>query len=260
MATKQLEPQQHGHETIEATQQRLDNELFSINHRRNTFQQSEASVREKLVALRQLRQQQRSLISSSTTTDRSNEHQQQLNELQVKIQNCTKAEKVIRDKLDQLEEEEAQHSHKHSALIDRIILDRAAKDNQVEEERQQEEARAIAERMTRLIEEQTLAVRQLQEEEDDEQKRTEQPGETKTSYINHNKEKTKTKRKIIYQSNPTDNKCSICWTPVRYIPSCNDCFIPTTNKMHLKPLFFYYRTPNNSLIGLMNLFISCVNT
>ena len=103
MATKQLEPQQHGHETIEATQQRLDNELFSINHRRNTFQQSEASVREKLVALRQLRQQQRPLISSSTTTDRSNEHQH-LNELQVKIQNCTKAEKAIRAKLDQLEE------------------------------------------------------------------------------------------------------------------------------------------------------------
>ena len=259
MATKQLEPQQHGHETIEATQQRLDNELLSINNRRNTFQQSEASVREKLVALRYLRQQQRSSISSSTTTDRSNEHQQ-LNELQVKIQNCTKAEKAIRAKLDQLEEEEAQHFRKHSALIDRIILDRAAKDNQVEEERQQEEARAIAERMTRLIEEQTLAVKQLQEEEDDEQKRKEQPGETKTSYINHNKEKTTTKRKIIYQSNPTDNKCSICCTPVRYIPSCNDCFIPTTNKMHLKTTFFNSRTTNNSLIGLMNLFISCVNT
>ena len=250
MATKQLEPQQHGHETIEATQQRLDNELFSINHRRNTFQQSEASVREKLVALRQLRylrQQQRSSISSSTTTDRSNEHQQ-LKELQVKIQNCIKAEKAIRDKLDQLEEEEAQHFRKQSALIDRIILDRAAKDNQVEEERQQEEARAIAERMTRLIEEQTLAVRQLQEEEDDEQKRTEQPGETKTSYINHNKEKTKTKRKIIYQSNPTDNKCSICWTPVRYIPSCNDCFIPTTNKMHLKPLFLITEPQTKTLL------------
>ena len=251
MATKQLEPQQHGHETIEATQQRLDNELqdelLSINDRRNTFQQSEASVREKLVALRQLRQQQGSLISSSTTTDRSNEHQQ-LKELQVKIQNCTKAEKAIRDKLDQLDEEEAQNFHKHSALINRTILDRAAKDNQVEEERQQEEARAIAERMTRLIEEQTLAVRQLQEEEDDEQKRTEQPGETKTSYINHNKEKTTTKRKIIYQSNPTDNKCSICWTPVRYIPSCNDCFIPTTNKMHLKPLFLITEPQTKALL------------
>jgi hypothetical protein len=171
MATKQLEPQQHGHETIEATQQRLDNELLSINDRRN------------------------------------NEHQQ-LNELQVKIQNCTKAEKAIRDKLDQLEEEEAQHFRKQSALIDRIILDRAAKDNQVEEERQQEEARAIAERMTRLIEEQTLAVEQLQEEEDDEQKRTEQPGETKTS--------TTTKKKITHQSNPVDDGCSVCLTPVRF--------------------------------------------
>ena len=40
---------------------------------------------------------------------------------------------------------------------------------------------------------------------------------------------------------------------------CNGCFIPTTNKHH-NHVFFFHRTTNDRLFGLMNMFISCVST
>ena len=100
--------------------------------------------------------------------------------------------------------------HAFRALEDRIVLDRAMKANQVEEQQRQEEARARSERITRLIEEQSRAVRQMQQEEDDErEKQNQQPGETKTSAT--------TKKKNTHQSNPIDDGCSVCLIPVRYV-------------------------------------------
>jgi hypothetical protein len=202
-----LEPPQNGYETILATQTRLDQVVLNLNQQRNTLQQSEASVREKIV---NLIHQQRSLISSSTTTDRSNERQQQSIDLQVQKQRLAKAERAIRDKLDLLVEDETQLLHAFRALEDRIVLDKAMKANQVEEQQRQEEARARSAMITRLIEEQSRAVRQLQQEEDDEQKRKEQPGESKTSTTTTKKKNTQ------HQSNPIDDGCSVCLIPVRF--------------------------------------------
>ena len=195
---------QNGYETILATQNRLDQVVLNLNQQRNKLQQSEANVRKKIVALIQ---QQRSLID---TTDRSNERQQQSIDFQEQKQRLAKAERAIRDKLDLLVEEETQLLHAFRALEDRIVLDRAMKANQVEEQQRQEEARARSERITRLIEEQSRAVRQMQQEEDDErEKQKQQPGETKTSAA--------TKKKNTHQSNPIDDGCSVCLIPVRYV-------------------------------------------
>jgi len=236
---------QNGYETILATQNRLDQVVLNLNQQRNKLQQSEAKVREKIVALIQ---QQRSLID---TTDRSNERQQQSIDLQEQKQRLAKAERAIRNKLDLLVEDETQLLHAFRALEDRIVLDRAMKANQVEEQQQQEEARARSERNTRLHEEQSRAVRQMQQEEDDERERQKQPGETKTSA-------TTKKKNTHHQSNPIDDGCSVCLIPVRFTfyMECNDCFIPTTNNP--PPTFSSYRTTNNRPFGLMNTFISCV--
>ena len=194
---------QNGYETILATQNRLDQVVLNLNQQRNKLQQSEANVRKKIVALIQ---QQRSLID---TTDRSNERQQQSIDFQEQKQRLAKAERAIRDKLDLLVEDETQLLHAFRALEDRIVLDRAMKANQVEEQQRQEEARARSERITRLIEEQSRAVRQMQQEEDDErEKQKQQPGETKTSAT--------TKKKNTHQSNPIDDGCSVCLIPVRF--------------------------------------------
>ena len=114
------EDPQNGYETILATQTRLDQVVLNLNQQRNTLQQSEARVREKIVALIQ---QQRSLI----TTDRSNERQQQSIDLQVQKQRLVKAERAIRDKVDLLADDETQLLHAFRALEDRIVLDRAMK-------------------------------------------------------------------------------------------------------------------------------------
>ena len=199
---------QNGYETIFATQNRLDQVVLHLNQQRNKLQQSEASVREKIV---NLIHQQRSLIDTTTgdTTDRNDERQQQSIDLQVQKQRLAKAERAIRDKLDLLVEDETQLLHAFRALEDRIVLDRAMKANQVEEQQRQEEARARSERITRLFEEQSRAVRQMQQEEDDERERQkQQPGETKTSAA--------TKKKNTHQSNPIDDGCSVCLTPVRF--------------------------------------------
>ena len=197
---------QNGYETNVATQNRLDQVVLNLNQQRNKLQQSEASVREKIV---NLIHQQRSFFSSSTTNDRSNERQQQPIDLQVQKQRLVKAERAIRDKLDLLVEDETQLLHAFRALEDRIVLDRAMKANQVEEQQRQEEARARSERITRLIEEQSRAVRKMQQEEDDERERQkQQPGETKTSAT--------TKKKNTHQSNPIDDGCSVCLIPVRF--------------------------------------------
>jgi hypothetical protein len=197
---------QDGYETISATQNRLDQVVLSLNQQRKKLQQSDASVREKIEALIH---KQRSLISSSssTTTDRSNERQQQSIHLQVQKQRLVKAERAIRDKIDLLGEDETQLLHAFRALEDRIVLDRAMKANQVEELQQQQEARARSEMITKLIEEQSRVVRQLQQEEDNEQETKEQPRHTKTS--------AGTKKKNIHQSNPIDEGCSISLKPVR---------------------------------------------
>ena len=79
------------------------------------------------------------------------------------------------------------------------------------EQQRQKEARARSEMITRLIEEQSRAVRQLQQEEDDAQKRKEQPGETKTTATT-----ATPKRKNTHQSNPIDDGCSVCLIPVRF--------------------------------------------
>jgi hypothetical protein len=204
------EPPQNGYETILATQTRLDQVVLNLNQQRNTLQQSEASVREKIV---NLIHQQRSLISSSTTTDRSNERQQQSIDLQVQKQRLAKAERAIRDKLDLLVEDETQLLHAFRALEDRIVLDKAMKANKVEEQQRQEEARARSAMITRLIEEQSRAVRQLQQEEEDERERKKQPaGETKTSATTA----TTKKKNTQHQSNPIDDGCSVCLIPVRF--------------------------------------------
>ena len=195
-----LEP--HGFETIEATQNRLDRVVLALNTSRNALQRSEASVREKTMAV--IDQQRNNILG----TDRSNERHQQSIALQVQQQRLATAERAIRKKLDQLMVNETQLLHAFRALEDRIVLDRAMKAYQVEEQQQQEEARARSEMITKLIEEQSRAVRQLQQEEDDEQKRKEQPRETKTS--------TTTKKKITHQSNPVDDGCSVCLIPVRF--------------------------------------------
>ena len=200
---------QNGYETIFATQNRLDQVVLNLNQQRNNLQQSEASVREKIV---NLIHQQRSLIDTTTgdTTDRNDERQQQSIDLQVQKQRMAKAERVIRDKLDLLVDDETRLLHAFRALEDRIVLDRAMKANQVEEQQRQEEARARSERITRLIEEQSRAVRQMQQEEDDErEKQKQQPGETKTSA-------TTKKKNTHHQSNPIDDGCSVCLTPVRF--------------------------------------------
>ena len=197
---------QNGYETILATQNRLDQVVLNLNQQRNKLQQSEASVREKIV---NLIHQQRSLIDTTgDTTDRNDERQQQSIDLQVQKQRLAKAERAIRDKLDLLVEEETQLLHAFRALEDRIVLDRAMKANQVEEQQRQEEARARSERITRLIEEQSRVVRQLQQEENDEREKNQQPGETKTSAT--------TKKKNTHQSNPIDDGCSVCLIPVRF--------------------------------------------
>ena len=197
---------QNGYETILATQNRLDQVVLNLNQQRNKLQQSEASVREKIV---NLIHQQRSLIDTTgDTTDRNDERQQQSIDLQVQKQRLAKAERAIRDKLDLLVEDETQLLHAFRALEDRIVLDRAMKANQVEEQQRQEEARARSERITRLIEEQSRVVRQLQQEENDEREKNQQPGETKTSAT--------TKKKNTHQSNPIDDGCSVCLIPVRF--------------------------------------------
>ena len=198
---------QNGYETILATQNRLDQVVLNLNQQRNKLQQSEASVREKIV---NLIHQQRSLIDTTTgdTTDRNDERQQQSIDLQVQKQRLAKAERAIRDKLDLLVEDETQLLHAFRALEDRIVLDRAMKANQVEEQQRQEEARARSERITRLIEEQSRVVRQLQQEENDEREKNQQAGETKTSAA--------TKKKNTHQSNPIDDGCSVCLIPVRF--------------------------------------------
>jgi hypothetical protein len=203
-----LEP--HGFETIEATQNRLDRVVLALNTSRNALQRSEASVREKTMAVID---QQRNILG----TDRSNERHQQSIALQVQQQRLATAERAIRKKLDQLMVNETQLLHAFRALEDRIVLDRAMKAYQVEEQQQQEEARARSEMITRLIEEQSRAVRQLQQEEDDEQKRKEQPRSTKESTSS-----ATTKKKNTHKSNPDDG-CSICLIPVRS-SCCNDLF------------------------------------
>ena len=198
---------QTGYETILATQNRLDQVVLRLNQQRNNLQHSEASVREKIASLIH---QQRSFFASSTT-DRSNARQQQSIELQVQKQRLAKAERAIRDKLDLLVEDETQLLHAFRALEDRIVLDRAKKANQVEEQQRQEEARARSAMITRLIEEQSRAVKQLQQEEDDERERKEQLArETKTSTTTTKKKNTR------HQSNPVDDGCSVCLTPVRF--------------------------------------------
>ena len=226
------EDPQNGYGTILATQTRLDQVVLNLNQQRNTLQQSEASVREKIV---NLIHQQRSLISSSTTTDRSNERQQQSIDLQVQKQRLAKAERAIRDKLDLLVEDETQLLHAFRALEDRIVLDKAMKANKVEEQQRQEEARARSAMITRLIEEQSRAVRQLQQEEDDERERKEQPaGETKTS--------TKTKKKITHQSNPIDDGCSVCLIPVRFTLNATTVSFQQLTNHHKHSLFTGPRT------------------
>jgi hypothetical protein len=204
-----LEP--HGYETIEATQNRLDRVVLALNTSRNALQRSEASVREKTMAI--IDQQRNNILG----TDRSNERHQQSIALQVQQQRLATAERAIRKKLDQLTVNETQLLHAFRALEDRIVLDRAMKAYQVEEQQQQEEARARSEMITRLIEEQSRAVRQLQQEEDDEQKRKEQPRSTKESTSS-----ATTKKKNTHKSNPDDG-CSICLIPVRS-SCCNDLF------------------------------------
>ena len=227
------EDPQNGYETILATQTRLDQVVLNLNQQRNTLQQSEASVREKIA---NLIHQQRSLISSSTTTDRSNERQQQSIDLQVQKQRLAKAERAIRDKLDLLVEDETQLLHAFRALEDRIVLDKAMKANKVEEQQRQEEARARSAMITRLIEEQSRAVRQLQQEEDDERERKEQPArKTKTST-------TTTKKKNTHQSNPIDDGCSVCLIPVRFTLNATTVSFRRLTRHHKHSLFTGPRT------------------
>jgi hypothetical protein len=206
-----LEP--HGFETIEATQNRLDRVVLALNTSRNALQRSEASVREKTMAV--IDQQRNNILG----TDRSNERHQQSIALQVQQQRLATAERAIRKKLDQLMVNETQLLHAFRALEDRIVLDRAMKAYQVEEQQQQEEARARSEMITRLIEEQSRAVRQLQQEEDDEQKRKEQRRSPKESVSSA----TAAKKKNTFEKSNPDDGCSICLIPVRS-SCCNDLF------------------------------------
>ena len=190
-------------ETIEATQQRLDEAVFTLNQERNTLQRSEATVREKRI---QVIHKQQALLKS---TDRSSERQQQTIDLQSQKQRLTTAERAIQSKLDTLQETETTLLHAFRNLEDRIVLDKAMKSNRLQEQQQQKEAQARSEMITKLIEDQSRAVRRLRQEEA-EQKSQRQKETTKESA-----KETRTEKKQKKFENG-DDACSICLIPVSY--------------------------------------------
>ena len=202
-------------ETIEATQQRLDQKILALDHERSTLQKSEANVREKT---NQVIHKQRLLLR----TDRSSERQQHSSDLQLQRQRLATAERAIRLKLDNLPETETRLLHAFRNLEDRIVLDKAMKTNRLQEQQQQQQqaAQAISEKITKLIEDQSRAVRRLQQEEA-EQKRQQQQ-KSKETTKQSTKEKINEKKQKKFENG--DDACSICLIPVSYY-TCGRCII-----------------------------------
>ena len=193
----------------------MDQKILALDHERSTLQKSEANVREKT---NQVIHKQRLLLR----TDRSSERQQHSSDLQLQRQRLATAERAIRLKLDNLPETETRLLHAFRNLEDRIVLDKAMKTNRLQEQQQQQQqaAQAISEKITKLIEDQSRAVRRLQQEEA-EQKRQQQQ-KSKETTKQSTKEKINEKKQKKFENG--DDACSICLIPVSYY-TCGRCII-----------------------------------
>jgi hypothetical protein len=227
-------------ETIEQTQQRLDQVVLALDQERNALQSSEA--KRKIV----------------TNTDRGPNRQQLLSVLQSQSQELQSNERAIRIKLDKLLETETQLLNDFRGLEDRILLDRAMQVSRLQEEQRQKDAQARSEMITRLLENQSQAARSTHHEENSQIKHQ---GETKQGETKQGETKKETKKKrITNNSIVDDDECSICLIPVGY-SSYYRAFslhlvLTLSNNPSTPPILT--RTTNDHLIGLTNVSTSCV--
>ena len=234
-------------ETIEQTQQRLDQVVLALDQERNALQSSEAKVRVQIV---DLIHKQRKIV---TNTDRGPKRQQLLSVLQSQSQELQSNERAIRIKLDKLLETETQLLNDFRGLEDRILLDRAMQASRLQEEQRQKDAQARSEMITRLLENQSQAARSTHHEENSQIKHQ---GETKQG---ETKKETKKKR-ITNNSIVDDDECSICLIPVGYIfyyRAFSLHLVLTLSNTSSTPSILT-RTTNDHLIGLTNVSTSCV--
>ena len=239
-------------ETIEQTQQRLDQVVLALDQERNALQSSEAKVRVQIV---DLIHKQRKIV---TNTDRGPKRQQLLSVLQSQSQELQSNERAIRIKLDKLLETETQLLNDFRGLEDRILLDRAMQASRLQEEQRQKDAQARSEMITRLLENQSQAARSTHHEENSQIKHQ---GETKQGETKQAETKKETKKKrITNNSIVDDDECSICLIPVGY-SSYYRAFslhlvLTLSNNPSTPPILT--RTTNDHLIGLTNVSTSCV--
>ena len=223
-------------ETIEQTQQRLDQVVLALDQERNALQSSEAN----------------------SNTDRGPNRQQLLSVLQSQSQELQSNERAIRIKLDKLLETETQLLNDFRGLEDRILLDRAMQVSRLQEEQRQKDAQARSEMITRLLENQSQAARSTHHEENSQIKHQ---GETKQGETKQGETKKETKKKrITNNSIVDDDECSICLIPVGY-SSYYRAFslhlvLTLSNTSSTPPILT--RTTNDHLIGLTNVSTSCV--
>ena len=239
-------------ETIEQTQQRLDQVVLALDQERNALQSSEAKVRVQIV---DLIHKQRKIV---TNTDRGPNRQQLLSVLQSQSQELQSNERAIRIKLDKLLETETQLLNDFRGLEDRILLDRAMQVSRLQEEQRQKDAQARSKMITRLLENQSQAARSTHHEENSQIKHQ---GETKQGETKQGETKKETKKKrITNNSIVDDDECSICLIPVGY-SSYYRAFslhlvLTLSNNPSTPPILT--RTTNDHLIGLTNVSTSCV--